>query len=299
MDNPLHAKFYADSAGHYEVTVTERVELAHDTYLVRLACPDLAKRITPGQFIMIRQATGADPLLGRAFAMYDVIDDASGQPTAIDIVFHTVGKMTALLAEATTGDAFQVWGPLGNGFDFESAHSTEPIEHLIMVAGGIGQTPFLALAKECLGIRKYGERVPTTIKRVTLCYGARSADYLAGVAEFEAAGAEVRIATDDGSTGHHGLVTDVLAASIDDAMQTNSTASIRLACCGPERMMEAVAAFAMNKDLTCDVSLETPMACGLGICFSCVTRVKQADGSWDFKRTCVDGPVFEADQLAW
>lgn len=288
-DNPLHAKFYADCAMQCEAVVEDRRELAHETWLVRLSCPEIAGRIKPGQFLMVRTASElGDPLLGRAFAMYDVVSDANGEPHFVDIVFHVVGKMTSHLAEIQSGQKLNIWGPLGNGF------MPQPTEHLVMVAGGIGQTPFLALAKEYLGLQNFG-REPSRAKRVSLCYGARSEQFLAGVDDFLAAGVEVQIATDDGSAGHHGLVTDVLRDVVDNAGEEQ----LRICCCGPERMMEAVSEYCVKNALDCQVSLETPMACGLGICFSCVARVKQPDGSWDFKRTCVDGPVFAASELVW
>lgn len=291
MKNPLHAACYADQGHHQEVQVVETRQLARDTYLVRLECPEIAAAMTPGQFVMVRAPRRDDPLLGRAFAMYDVHDDPQGQPNAIDIVFHVIGKMTSLLANIRVGDALQVWGPLGNGF------SPRSVDHLVMVAGGIGQTPFLALAKEYLGERQFGaaDRPSPQAGRVTLCYGARSKDYLAGVEDFEALGVEVLLATDDGSAGHHGLVTDVLS----QLLKSPTDGSPRIECCGPEPMMEAVSEVARQRKVDCRVSLETPMACGLGICFSCVTRVRMPDGSWDYKRTCVDGPVFPSDAIVW
>jgi len=291
MNNPLHAQYYADSAAQHLVTVTGREELARDTWLVRFGCPELAAKILPGQFLMVRGTSG-EPLLGRAFAMYDVICDAAGNPAEVSIVFHTIGKMTGLLSRVVEGEKLVVWGPLGNGF------LPEETEHLVMVAGGIGQTPFLAVAKEVLGIQRYGDRVPAAASRVTLCYGARSATHHAGVDDFLAAGVDVRLATDDGSAGHHGLVTELLTQVVAECGDSAGQ-QLRVICCGPEPMMEAVATYCGDAGIRCHVSLETPMACGLGICFSCVARVTQADGSWDFKRTCVDGPVFDARQLVW
>ena len=130
---------------------------------------------------------------------------------------------------------------------------------------------------------------------MSLCYGARSAELLAGVDDFKNVGVEVHVATDDGSAGFHGLVTKLL----EDRVALSTTESIQIVCCGPEPMMEAVAKYCVGSNVPCLVSLETPMACGLGICFSCVAPVIQADGNWDFKRTCVDGPVFDAKSLAW
>jgi dihydroorotate dehydrogenase electron transfer subunit len=115
------------------------------------------------------------------------------------------------------------------------------------------------------------------------------------VPDFQAAGIDVRMSSDDGSVGHHGLVTDTLKQVLDE-----TAAEDRLVvCCGPEPMMHAVSELCGTRGVRCFVSLETPMACGIGICFSCVTKVRQADGSWDWKRTCVEGPIFEAEKIEW
>jgi dihydroorotate dehydrogenase electron transfer subunit len=224
-------------------------------------------------------------------ALYDVSRDASGAPTAIDVVSLVLGRMTRRLAEVAAGTELEVWGPLGNGFPPRAT------EHLIMVAGGIGQTPFLALGQEYLGRRQYGSppRTVPPAKRVTLCYGVRTADLLAGVPDFEAAGFDVRISSDDGSVGHHGLVTELLNGVLAETHGVDRL----VACCGPEPMMHAVAELCQRKQTPCLVSLETPMACGIGICFSCVTKVRQPDGSWDWKRACVEGPIFDAAKIEW
>ena len=286
--NPLAASCYADRAGHYQVEVVENVQLARDTYRLRFECPELACQIVPGQFLMLRVAQRDDPLLGRAFALYDTVLDGAGRPTAVDVVFLVVGKMTGLMAASTPGTELEVWGPLGNAF------SAEPVEHLVMVAGGIGQTPMLALGQEFAGKRDYGRGV-TPAEKVTLCYGVRSQDLLAGADDFRAGGIDLRIASDDGSIGHHGLVTEVL----DQVLAESAGTQVRIACCGPEPMMEAVAKLAIARGVPCQVSLETPMACGIGICFSCVVKVEQPDGEWDYKRTCVEGPVFAAEKIVW
>ncbi len=285
--NPLAAACYADRAAQYRVEIAENVSLARDTYRVRFECPELARRIVPGQFFMLRLSDCDDPLLGRPFALYDTVLDSAGQPVGVDVVYLVVGKMTGLLAECRSGTPLDVWGPLGNGF------STEPTEHLVMVAGGIGQTPFLALGREFLGGREYGRRVRPASK-VTLCYGVRSADLLAGAEDFRACGIHLRVSSDDGTVGHHGLVTDVLEKALDE-----NSSECRIACCGPEPMMAAVARIAGQRGLPCEVSLESPMACGIGICFSCVVKVQQQSDAWDYKRTCVEGPVFDARKIVW
>jgi dihydroorotate dehydrogenase electron transfer subunit len=285
-----HAPYLADQAVHAAAEIIENVELARDTWRVRFRFPELARRITPGQFIMLRLAGYNDPLLGRPLAMYDVIADEHGQPRDVDVVYLVKGKMTSRLCNFLPGQELEVWGPLGNGF------LPCPTEHLIMVAGGIGQTPFLALAKEYLGHAAFGtslREVPRA-RRVTFCYGARSQNYFAGVADFEALGVDVRLATDDGSRGRKGLVTDLLR----DVLKENN-GEPRIVCCGPEPMMEAVAHVAAEQKVPCQVSLETPMACGVGICFTCVARIREEDGTSDYRRTCVEGPVFDANCIEW
>lgn len=275
---------FADRAWHGRVTVDENVQLARDTYRVRLRCPEIARRIVPGQFVMLRLADFDDPLLGRPLALYDTVLDEAGQPVGIDVVYLVIGKMTSRLATWQAGQTLEIWGPLGNGF------APEPTGHLVMVAGGIGQTPFLALAREYLTQRRYGDpaREGGNAARVTLCYGARSRDLLAGIDDFERLGVEVVVSTDDGSAGHHGLVTEVLARVLAEGT------SPLVVSCGPEPMLKAVAELTASQELPCRVSLETPMACGLGICFSCVARVRDVAGEWDYRRTCVEGPVFDA-----
>ena len=122
-------------------------QLARDTYLIRLEAPDLANAIRPGQFVMLRLPGRSDPLLGRPFALYDTVLDDHGTPVGIDIVYLVIGKVTRGLAQLTTEDAVEIWGPLGNGFP-------EPVtaERVGLVAGGIGQTPFLAHIRELLGL---------------------------------------------------------------------------------------------------------------------------------------------------
>lgn len=265
--------------------VLEHVQLARATYRIRLHCPELAMIIRPGQFVMLRLSRGDDPLLGRPFALYDTVLDATDAPVGVDIVYLVLGKMTNRLTTVRPGDSIKVWGPLGNGFP-----TLAGVDHVALVAGGIGQTPFLAHIRDLLGTRGYGGLPPQRqANRVTLFYGVRSADLAAGVQDFRAAGADVHLATDDGSLGHSGYVTGLLA---------QHPRPDQIFGCGPEPMLHTLAHRAAEWGVPCQVSLETPMACGLGICFSCVTKVKTADG-WDYRRVCVDGPIFDATELVW
>ena len=111
--------------------------IAESTHLVRVAAPEIAASTVPGQFVMIRMAGLNAPLIGRAFAVYDIVLDQHGVPSAIDLVYLRKGALTVPLADAVVGTEVTIWGPLGNGFDNRSC------DRLIMAAGGIGQTPML------------------------------------------------------------------------------------------------------------------------------------------------------------
>jgi dihydroorotate dehydrogenase electron transfer subunit len=276
------------SARQVQALVVQQDQMARDTFRLRLHCPELARSITPGQFFMLRPTDSTDPLLGRPFALFDTYDE-QGEPAGVEFGYLVVGKLTSLMTHWQAGDAVEIWGPLGNGFPIPGPG------HLMMVAGGIGQTPFLGVAREALGERKYGTPARELLEKpskVSLCYGVRSAEYLAGLDDFNQTGLDIAIATDDGSQGHHGYVTDLLKQSFD-----SETPPDQVFCCGPEPMMHTVAKLCLEREVPCWLSLETPMACGFGACFSCVTRVKLDDGTWDYRRTCVEGPVFPAQLL--
>ena len=173
-----------------------------------------------------------------------------------------------------------------------------------MTAGGIGQTPMLLLGREALGSQSFGRqsdakevRTSGWAKNVELIYGARRESLLAGVPQFREAGFDLTLCTDDGSVGEKRLVPDLLA---DRLKQISDGESVRVVTCGPEIMMEKVGEVCEAAGVDCQVSMETPMACGIGICFSCVAKVRQ-DGpeEWDYKRTCVEGPIFDADKICW
>lgn len=279
-------------AGWSTADVLRQDRFARDTFRLRFRYPELARKIRPGQFFMVRPVGGTDPLLGRPFALYDTIDGTDGEPEAIDFVYHVIGKMTGLMSGWTGGEQIEVWGPLGNGFP------KPRWKHLLYVGGGIGYTPVLAAAREAVGNRTYGNPsriVAEPAERVTLLYGVRSAAHRADLSDLECLDdrLDVRITTDDGSEGHHGLVTDLLP----ELLESGSRPEV-VYCCGPVPMMHAVARVCESAGIEAWLSLESPMACGFGACFSCVTRIKTGSvEGWDYRRTCVEGPVFRACDL--
>jgi dihydroorotate dehydrogenase electron transfer subunit len=261
--------------------IASNFQLAEQTFRLTLTVQGRLPTINAGQFVMLRLPNRTDPLLGRPFAVYRVSETI--RETVLEVIYLVVGKMTKRLAELRTGDALDLWLPLGNGF------SPIHTDHIIMVAGGIGQTPFLMLA----------EKYYQTDSRCTLLYGTRNADRVVGAEDFRKLGVDVHLATDDGSAGYHGAVTDL----ISKVYRHGEPAQIL--CCGPRPMLRAAFQIACQLDLPCEVSLETSMSCGLGICFGCVVKCccekeeTTNNETWDYRRTCIDGPVFDAYKLCW
>lgn len=289
----LHADYYADEMVQVDAPMEQHELIGEGTYRLRVAAPAIAAAAVPGQFVMIRMSGLNAPLIGRALAIYDIVNDENGQPTWVDLVYIRKGALTSVLSDSALGTKVTLWGPLGNGFANRSC------DRLIMAAGGIGQTPMLLLGREALGTQSFGktDRANGWSKKVELIYGARRESLLAGLDDFRGAGFDLTLCTDDGSVGEKRLVPDVLA---DRLAEIASDESVRVVTCGPEIMMEKVAEVCSAVGVDCQVSMETPMACGIGICFSCVAQVRQ-DGpeEWDYKRTCVEGPIFDAEKICW
>ena len=230
----------------------------------------------PGQFVMLSPgprtaAPRSDPLLPRPMAVYRARDvDGAAE---VEILYKRSGRGTALLAEALPGQRVSVVGPLGRGFA-----APEPGERALLVAGGTGIASVYELAARLAGTNA-----------VCVLLGARTGGELMGLEDFTALGVELRIATEDGSRGARGLVTELLEAALDEAGQACIYA------CGPTPMMRRCAEIAAARGRPCIASLENQMACGFGVCLGCA--VPLAAGG--FALLCRDGPMFAADAVAW
>lgn len=265
---------------------------AANTYRLRVECPGIASSAAAGQFAMLRIADRVDPLLGRPLAIYDTYfcadDDAPAGDRAerrfADFVYVVHGRFTTALKDLGPGERLTLWGPLGNGYG-----AVPTTGHLLLVAGGIGQTALLSLGRER---RAAGENV-------TFCWGASRGAAFGDLDDFRRAGMDIHLATLDGSTGVRGTVIDLLDGLFPRSAGGEREQPRHVACCGPDGMMAAVSRWSENRGLGCHVSLEAPMACGIGICFTCVARVRDPAGGWDYKRTCIEGPVFAGTQIEW
>jgi len=227
----------------------------------------------PGQFVMLSPGGGSvqrfDPLLPRPMAVY------REQGEEVEILLKVHGRGTALLAELLPGQRLRVVGPLGRGFELPA-----PGEQAVIVAGGTGIASVRSLAAACVS---RGEPAPLVL------LGARSAEDLMGEDDFAALGVRLQVATEDGSRGETGLVTTLLADALAGDVRQ------RVYTCGPTPMMARVAELAAARERPCVASLENPMACGFGVCLGCAAPLRGGG----FALVCREGPVFEADRIAW
>ncbi|MBQ3387625.1 MAG: dihydroorotate dehydrogenase electron transfer subunit [Thermoguttaceae bacterium] len=264
-------------------TVTGSRPVAAATWMVEFTAPELAGAAEPGQFVMLRLPGLYSPLLGRPFAVYQT-DRASGR---VRVIYLVVGNMTGKLSRIETGTPIEWWGPLGGGWAPIEKEGRPAARRIVMAAGGIGYTPFYMLAEKYAALDAPPE--------LLLLYGARSRDRVPDLGDFEKLGVDVRLATDDGTAGRKGTVADLLR---EKGLLVPGESLV--AACGPRPMLAAVFETARKSGNTpCWTSLETPMSCGMGLCFGCVIEYRGDDGKTDSRRTCVDGPVFDAYRLVW
>ncbi len=248
----------------YDVQLCEivrRAEIADDTYDFTVQAPAFAAVAKPGQFAHIY-------VPGRTLRRPISICDIDRENGTLRFVFQIRGAGTADLANFEVGDTLDILAPLGRGF------TVDPEKKALFVGGGIGVPPLLGAAKH------YGQNA-------TVAIGFRDKNHVILAEDFKAAGCDVRVATDDGSFGHHGLVVDLIRDVQPDI----------LCACGPMVMLRAVAAFAKENNIHCEISLEERMACGIGACLGCAVELYDENGEIYMGHVCKDGPVFAAERV--
>lgn len=262
-------------------TVLANIALSHDYNVLTLDAPQVAEGAIPGQFVMVKAATGHDPLLRRPFSVFEILRDPSGLATGLSLLVKRIGVSTGLLYDAKPGDSIMCLGPLGQPFTLVDA----PADGW-MVAGGVGLAPFWTLA-EALVARGVA---------ATLFYGARRKDELFYLDFFRDLGVELVLTTEDGSAGEQGRV----IAPLERALAARPSAQpVTLYACGPEGMLAATARTAATYDRRCEVSVERIMGCGMGGCYSCIVPMKSEGGGFHHVRSCIAGPVLDAAQIVW
>ncbi len=234
-----------------------------------LRAPLIAAAAAPGQFVMAACGPFLDPLLRRPFSIHRL-----PAPDTLQLLFRIVGRGTEALAGLRPADPLSLLGPLGRGFPLRTEGPA------CLVGGGIGIAPLLFLAENLL------PRLSGSGSLLVLLGGRTAAEIEPLAGAFRDLGCPVEAATDDGSLGHHGLVTDLLPRHLPSVRQVFA--------CGPTAMMAAAAALCRQSGVACAVSLEARMACGLGACLGCTVR-----GRDRYLHVCKEGPVFPAEEVLW
>ena len=241
--------------------ILQREQLAPDVVSLTLEAGELAWSAKPGQFVNVK--CGEGNLLRRPISICDAEGDA------LRIVFQVKGEGTQWLARRDKGHSVDVLGPLGHGYDY-------PEGKVLVVGGGIGVPPMLLAGKKAPG-------------GAVAALGFRNKDAVILVKDFEHSGIPVKIASDDGSVGHHGFVDALVRGYL-----TEDKTIAAVFACGPRPMLKNVYAAAKEFDVPCFVSMEERMGCGVGACLVCACSV-----GGHYRHVCKDGPVFNAEEVDW
>jgi len=239
-------------------------------FRLAVRAPDITPLVQPGQGAHVRILPLKSALLRRPFSIFQVAGET------FSILYKAVGQGTEVLSRMRPGEELNVIAPLGRGFTVPRAGDSRPL----LVAGGYGMAALYLLA----------QRAPE--KGIVFVGGRRRQDILC-VDEFRALGWEVRITTEDGSLGEPGLVTQPLVEEL-----RRESAGRKLFACGPTGMLRAVGRIAEERGMAAELSMDEHMCCGVGVCLTCVIPVKTSAG-WEYQRTCMEGPVFDARQVVW
>ncbi|MBU0573032.1 MAG: dihydroorotate dehydrogenase electron transfer subunit [Candidatus Margulisbacteria bacterium] len=253
--------------------IVEHQQIAPNYYKLTLLSHYISSNTLPGQFIEIRVCDfTVCPLLRRPFSIHGTNKDKK----TIEILYEVVGLGTEVLTKHQIGQELDILGPLGNGFTIKKKGKIA-----ILVSGGMGVAPLKALAEHIKAPARY------------VFMGCKKMDQVVCEKDFSKLGFEVQVATENGSAGKKGLVTDILNGFIDSA-QPSELNEINIYACGPKAMLKAVSEIAQQKKLNCQISMEAYMACGIGACKGCAVKTTKG-----MKMVCKDGPVFPAQEIIW
>lgn len=258
----------------FKARVESVEELARRYYYLLFREPQLAAQSLPGQFLHIRVEESLVPFLRRPFSLAG----ACPQKGTAGIIFRLAGKGTAILSRVKKGTVLSCLGPLGRGFQVSSSRLPA-----VLLAGGIGVAPLLFLAR-VLAEKK---------RKAVLFYGAATRAELLPLKKFLPEETEVQLATEDGSSGYCGRVTDLLAEAVRCGLRP-----AEIYACGPRPMLQALTKKNRAWNFPVQLSLEERMACGLGACQGCAVSIRQGEKS-TYRMVCRDGPVFAAQEVEW
>ncbi len=258
------------------VKVLWNKKLSTAYYNIGLSCSGHYSSAKPGQFVMLGLSGQTAPLLRRPFSIHNLLI-SNGITYGLELLYKVVGTATTSLAQRKAGDIVDVFGPLGSGFLIPSG-----TKRIFMVAGGVGVAPLVFLVSDL-------HRKSIDLSSCRAFIGGRTKEDLLCHNEFLELGVSVLTTTDDGSAGDQCLVTHPLEKALCHAVPDVIVA------CGPMDMLACVVGIAENREVPCQVSIETMMACGMGACLGCA--VDSRIDAKHYLHACIDGPVFPADVL--
>jgi dihydroorotate dehydrogenase electron transfer subunit len=279
-------KMYDDT-----VAVVENRPLTGGHFLLSVHAPRQARATRPGQFAMVQLLGRSDVLLRRPMSIYDVTPGKSkaggskSPPQIIQLLYKIVGRGTRLMASLKPGDSVGLLAPLGHGFFTEEyLAQARGAEEVLHIAGGIGIAALLLPARD-LARAGIGQRI---------FFGGRTKDDLVALEAFKPLVRSMALATENGSRGHRGYVTQPLEAFLE----RNLKKKFLLMVCGPWAMLDASVKLAKKFGHPCLLSMENRMGCGLGVCLGCCIRV-EGEGHGAYQRVCTEGPVFWSEKVIW
>ena len=263
----------------FRLTVLEHREAAEGHRELVLPLEGELASIRPGQFVNVlcRESEAFDPLLRRPFSVYWAKDGAFA------LLYRVVGRGTRLLSRLAPGDAVDLVGPLGRGFDWSWWAGKG---RLLLAGGGVGVPPIYFLSQR---LREAGVEHSVFV-------GFAGERQMVAVDRWRSDGIEPAVATVDGSAGRRGLVTDLLEEALAGGGPRGRAAGVF--ACGPLPMLAAVARLCAERRVPCQVAMEEWMGCGLGVCLSCVRKVRGESGV-EWARVCREGPVFDGARVVW
>jgi dihydroorotate dehydrogenase electron transfer subunit len=261
--------------------VIRNVEVAPDHFRLTLRLSSSFATPYPGHFVMIRESDHREPLLPRPLSVYGF--HREGGYAVLDLLYRVVGRGTSLFSRLRSMSSLTVLGPLGRGFTVD-----RDVRKVILVAGGVGVAPLTFLLHE-----SYSRTNASGKTQTTAYVGARTAELLTGLDRLDGF-CDIRVATNDGSAGHQGLVTDLLRCNMDGYAPEETL----IYGCGPAAMIRSLGLLVRKTAIPCQVSLEERMACGIGACLGCAVAITDSKGKSDYQRVCHDGPVFNIREIS-
>lgn len=257
-------------------TVVKNISMGRDCRKITLNCPEAFAGASPGQFVTLAIPGMDTPLLRRPFSIH-ALTGIRDKRCLVDVLFKIIGNFTKNLAEIEKHGHVNILGPLGRGFTLP-----EKPGPFVLIGGGIGIAPLVFLAKSL--------SLPGPIhKNSRVFIGGRTAADILCIDDFTRLGYKVTISTQDGTMGEKAIITEPFSAMVSECRPETIYA------CGPIPMLKAIHKIAASHRVPCQVSVETVMACGIGVCLGCAIRVKDANAG--FRHVCKDGPVFDTKDL--